>query len=179
MDELVGEGIGQSGVPREEIFITQKLWSNFLAPENVELGLDIALQRMGIQYVDLFLIHHPVAVMLAGDLRKAWIGETATLADQGCAEDENGNFVPDLKHCPASVAALNSGEGSIIPTWNAMKDLVRRGRARAVGFSNFDIEHLQEILATQCDDADEVPLSCNQIECHPWFPNQSLLDFLH
>lgn len=133
---------------------------------------------MGIDYVDLFLIHHPVAIKLAGDLRKAWMGEEATLEDQGCAADDKGNFIPDLEHCPAAVAALNGGEGSIIPTWNAMKALVRCGKARSVGVSNFEVKHVQEILGAQSDMDDEVPLSCNQIECHPWFPNQRLVEFL-
>lgn len=178
VDVEVGEGIRQSGVPRNELFVTHKLWANFSAPKNVEIALDLALQRMGIEYVDLFLIHHPVAIKPVGDLREAWMGEDATLEDQGCAADNKGNFIPDLEHCPAAVAALNGGEGSIIPTWNAMKALVRRGKARSVGVSNFDIEHVQEILSVQSDVDDEVPLSCNQIECHPWFPNQPLLGFL-
>ncbi|OQE06911.1 hypothetical protein PENVUL_c016G08714 [Penicillium vulpinum] len=178
VDIEAGEAIRQSGVPRKEIFVTHKLWSTFLAPENVELGLDLALERMGLEYVDLLLIHHPVAIKSTGDLREAWIGEEATLEDQGSAADEKGNFVPDLEHCPAAVAALNGGVGSIIPTWNAMKALVRCGKARAIGVSNFDIEHVQEILGAQSDSDDEVPLSCNQIECHPWFPNQRLVDFL-
>ncbi|KAJ5186354.1 Aldo/keto reductase subgroup [Penicillium cf. viridicatum] len=178
VDVEVGEGIRQSGVPRNELFVTHKLWANFSAPKNVEIALDLALQRMGIEYVDLFLIHHPVATKPVGDLREAWMGEDATLEDQGCAADNKGNFIPDLEHCPAAVAALNGGEGSIIPTWNAMKALVHRGKARSLGVSNFDIEHVQEILSAQSDVEDEVPLSCNQIECHPWFPNQPLLGFL-
>ncbi|KGO74139.1 Aldo/keto reductase subgroup [Penicillium italicum] len=178
VDVEVGEGIRQSSVPRNELFVTHKLWANFCAPENVEVALDLALQRMGVKYIDLFLIHHPVAVKPVGDLRKAWMGKNATLEDQGCAADGMGNFIPDLEHCPAAVAALNGGEGSIIPTWNAMKALVRCGKARAIGVSNFDVEHVQEILSAQSDADDEVPLSCNQIECHPWFPNQRLLEFL-
>ncbi|OQE37781.1 hypothetical protein PENCOP_c009G00857 [Penicillium coprophilum] len=176
-DAEIGEAICQSGVPREEIFVTQKLWVNFCAPQNVEVALDLALQRMKLNYIDLFLIHHPVAVKPAGDLREAWINEGTTMRDQGCAADDKGNFIPDLEHCPAAVAALNGGEGSIIPTWNAMKALVRCGKSRSVGVSNFDVEHMQEILSVQSDDDDEVPLSCNQIECHPWFPNQRLVDF--
>ncbi|KAJ5383143.1 Aldo/keto reductase subgroup [Penicillium concentricum] len=156
VDAEVGEALRQSGVPRKEIFVTHKLWVNFGAPQNVEVALDLALQRIGIDYVDLFLVHYPVAVKPAGDLRKAWISEATTIADQGCAADEKGNIIPDLEHCPTSVAALNG----------------------AVGVSNFDVEHVQEILDAQSDSDDEVPLSCNQIECHPWFPNQRLVEFL-
>lgn len=59
-----------------------------------------------------------------------------------------------------------------------MKALVRCGKARSVGVSNFEVKHVQEILGAQSDMDDEVPLSCNQIECHPWFPNQRLVEFL-
>ncbi|KAJ5827459.1 Aldo/keto reductase subgroup [Penicillium robsamsonii] len=178
VDVEVGEAIRQSGVPRKEIFVTHKLWVNFGAPQNVEVALDLALQRIGIDYVDLFLFHYPVAVKPAGDLCEAWISEDTTMAEQGCVADDKGNFIPDLEHCPAAVAALNVDEGSFIPTWNAMKDLVRYGKARAVGVSNFDVEHVQEILDAQSDSDDEVPLSCNQVECHPWFPNLRLVEFL-
>ena len=140
---------------------------------------DLALQRMGLNYADLYLIHHPVALKPEGHLSKASMDDPESLSGQGCAADENGHFVPDLEHCPAAVAASNGGQGSILPTWNVMKALVRGGKPRAIGVSNFDIEHVQEILGSQTGSDDETPLSCNQIEAHPWYPNERLVDFQH
>ena len=53
----VGRAIKQSGVPREEIWITSKLWNSFHAPEDVESTLDESLSRLGTDYLDLYLMH--------------------------------------------------------------------------------------------------------------------------
>jgi predicted aldo/keto reductase-like oxidoreductase len=57
----VGAAIRESGIPRSEIFVTTKIWPHFAAPENVELCLDQCLEKMGLDYVDLLLMHWPVA----------------------------------------------------------------------------------------------------------------------
>lgn len=58
-EEDVGRGIKDSGVPREEIFVTTKLWNT--EHKNVEQALDISLKKLGLDYVDLYLIHWPVS----------------------------------------------------------------------------------------------------------------------
>ena len=55
----VGDGIRRSGVPRSEIFITGKLWNTKHAPQDAEAALDKSLQDLGVEYLDLFLMHWP------------------------------------------------------------------------------------------------------------------------
>lgn len=59
-EEAVGRGIRAAGLDREELFITTKLWGTY--HRRVEEGLDSSLKRLGLDYIDLFLIHWPIAL---------------------------------------------------------------------------------------------------------------------
>ncbi len=56
----VGSGIKNSGVPRSEIFVTTKLWNTAHDPRDVEAAVDKSLENLGLEYVDLYLMHWPV-----------------------------------------------------------------------------------------------------------------------
>jgi diketogulonate reductase-like aldo/keto reductase len=60
----VGEGIRQSGVPREEIFLTTKLWNDDQRQGRQRQAFEESLERLGVDYVDLYLIHWPVAAKI-------------------------------------------------------------------------------------------------------------------
>ncbi|THU85463.1 Aldo/keto reductase [Dendrothele bispora CBS 962.96] len=62
----VGKALKESGVPREDIWITSKLWNTFHAPEDVEPILDESLAKLGTDYLDLYLVHWPVATKKDG-----------------------------------------------------------------------------------------------------------------
>ncbi|KAI9782786.1 MAG: hypothetical protein M1816_001696 [Peltula sp. TS41687] len=177
VDEAVGAAIHESGVPRSEIFITTKFWPHFAAPENVEKCLDLSLRRMGLDYIDLYLAHWPFALKPTADLAHARTFPGAQPSDRQIAVDPtDGSEVFDYAHMPASIAAALGQRGSFVPTWTAMKALVRTGKCRAVGVSNFAIAQIEELLPHASHD--DVPLSCNQIEAHPWLPNEKLIAFL-
>jgi diketogulonate reductase-like aldo/keto reductase len=58
-EEAVGSAIKKSGIPREELFITTKLWIQDAGYENAKKAFDVSLKKLGLDYLDLYLIHQP------------------------------------------------------------------------------------------------------------------------
>ena len=95
-EEFVGRGIAKCGVPRKDLFITTKIWNNAQRLGDVEGAFQRSLDRLGLDYIDLYLIHWP-----ADGWQQAW---------------------DDLQEIYAS------------------------GRAKAIGVSNFQKHHIDELL---------------------------------
>ncbi|SMQ46819.1 unnamed protein product [Zymoseptoria tritici ST99CH_3D7] len=173
VDEEIGAAIKESGIPRSEIFITSKFWPHFGAPENVEVCLDMVLKQMGLDYIDLWLAHWPyVAKPVSRDVLLNLKGPEGGEHGNGMLK-EDGKPVVDWEHTSTNICKQAGKEGSFVPTWNAMKALVRSGKTRAIGLSNFSVAELADIIPH----ASDVPISCNQIEVHPWLPQTELVDF--
>jgi len=66
-EEEVGKALRDSGIPREEIFLTSKLWITHFGYERGKLGMERSLRKLGVDYIDLYLIHQPY-----GDVVGAW-----------------------------------------------------------------------------------------------------------
>lgn len=60
-EEAVGAAIKKSGIPREELFITTKLWIQDAGYENAKKAFQVSLDKLGLDYVDLYLIHQPMS----------------------------------------------------------------------------------------------------------------------
>lgn len=66
-EEAVGRAIKESGIPREELFVTTKLWIQDAGYENAKAGFETSLRKLGLDYLDLYLIHQP-----CGDCYGSW-----------------------------------------------------------------------------------------------------------
>jgi 2,5-diketo-D-gluconate reductase A len=66
-EEAVGKGVKRSGVPRQDLFVTTKLWLADAGHENTKRAFDRSLRRLGLDYLDLYLIHQPY-----GDVYGSW-----------------------------------------------------------------------------------------------------------
>ncbi|AIM17826.1 MULTISPECIES: aldo/keto reductase [Neobacillus] len=122
-EEGVGQAIRESGVPREELFITSKVWNSDQGYESTLQAYETSLKKLGLEYLDLYLIHWP-------------------------------------------------GKDKYKETWKALEKLYKEGRVRAIGVSNFQIHHLEELLK----DAEIKPM-VNQVEYHPHLQQKELLAF--
>ncbi|KAI4177606.1 MAG: hypothetical protein LQ348_005788 [Seirophora lacunosa] len=133
-EPAVGAAIKKSGIPRSQIFITTKLWNNAHHPDDVEPALDASLSDLGTDYVDLYLMHWPVAFAR---------GESAF------PKDSNGKII--------------NGETDYVDTWKAMEKAFKKGKAKAIGISNFSRKDTERLLKET-----EVVPAANQLEVHPY-----------
>lgn len=68
-EKAVGDAIRESGIPREEIFVTSKVWIQDYSFEGAQKAVEVTLERLGFDYIDLMLLHQPM-----GDYIGAWRG---------------------------------------------------------------------------------------------------------
>ncbi len=112
--EALQAGLAAGGISREDIFVTTKVWNTNHRPERVEPAFEASLERLRINYLDLYLIHTPFAFQPG---------------DEQDPRDQNGNVVYD--------------DGvTLLDTWRAMESLVDDGRCRAIGVSDISLNEL-------------------------------------
>ena len=122
-EEGVGRGIREVSIPREELFITTKVWNTAQRVGDISGAFSRSLERLQLDYIDLYLIHWPVP---------------------GCYTN----------------------------TWKELEKIYHSGKAKAIGVSNFNIHHLEDLSAI----SDIVP-AVNQFEYHPLLNQQELVDY--
>lgn len=111
--QAIREGLDETGISREELFVTSKVWNSDLGYESTIAAYETSLKKLGLDYLDLYLIHWPV-------------------------------------------------EGKYKEAWRALETLYKEGKVKAIGVSNFQIHHLEDLMK----DAEIKPM-VNQVEYHP------------
>jgi alcohol dehydrogenase (NADP+) len=110
-------GLAAGGIAREDVFVTSKLWNSNHRPERVEPAFEASLERLGLRYLDLYLIHTPFAFQPG---------------DNQDPRDHNGNVLYDH-------------DVTLLDTWRALESLVDHGKCRAIGLSDITLKELQPI----------------------------------
>ena len=122
-EKAVGAGIKKSGVQREQLFVTSKVWIDDSGYENTKKAFDTSLSKLGLDYLDLYLIHRP--------------------------------------------------RGDYKGSWKAMEELYKEGRIKAIGVSNFEEQHLDDLMTNF-----DIKPAVNQIESHVFFQQNDVLENL-
>lgn len=118
--QAVREALQENDLRREDLFITSKVWNSHQGYETALASFHESLERLQLDYLDLFLIHWPV-------------------------------------------------KEKYKDTWRALEKVYSEGKVRAIGVSNFQVHHLDDLLA----EAKVVP-AVNQIELHPYLTQKEL-----
>lgn len=123
-EDAVGAGIKLSGINREELFVTSKLWVDDSGYEKTKVAFETSLEKLGLDYLDLYLIHRP--------------------------------------------------RGDVKGSWKAMEELYKENKIRAIGVSNFEPNHLIELISDN-----EIRPAVNQIEAHAYFQQPVDYEYLN
>jgi 2,5-diketo-D-gluconate reductase A len=91
----VGRTVRESGLPREDFYITTKLANDNHRPDDVRRSFDETMARLGLPYLDLFLMHWPLPTRYGGDYVSTWRAMTELLADGRVRSVGVSNFQPD------------------------------------------------------------------------------------
>jgi D-xylose reductase len=152
----VGEGVQRAfrlGLcKREDLWVTSKLWNTYHAGEHVRPALERSLRDLQLDYLDLYLIHFPIALAHVPFEKR---------------------YPPGWFHDPdAAQPRMLPARVPISETWRAMEDVLRAGLVRCIGVSNFNISLIRDLLSTA-----QIAPAVLQVELHPYLAQEKLLRF--
>lgn len=137
---------------RDELWVTSKLWNTYHAPEHVRPAAERSLRDLGLDALDLYLVHFPIALEFV---------PFETRYPPGWFYD------PDQPQLGMRAAKIPLAE-----TWGAMEELVRAGLVRNIGVCNFGCSLLRDLLSYAA-----LRPAVLQVELHPYLAQQKLLRF--
>jgi D-xylose reductase len=148
----VGQGIAaaiKNGIDRKDIFVTSKLWNTYHEPQYVRAACQRTLDDLGLEYLDLFLIHFPIALQ----------------------------YVPFEERYPPEwfVDAKNTrhafSNALLHETWAAMEALVEAGLVRNIGVANYNVVLMGQLMRYA-----KIKPAVLQVERHPYLTQPVLVD---
>ncbi|WP_395690559.1 aldo/keto reductase [Nocardioides sp.] len=110
----VGEAIRASGLPREEVYVTSKLNNGFHRPDDARRAFDESMERLGLDRIDLFLIHWPLPTRYDGDYVSTWRTLASFVEDGRAVSVGVSNFEP--AHLERII-----GETGVVPSVNQVE----------------------------------------------------------
>jgi len=137
---------------RDDLWVTSKLWNTYHEPQHVRPAVERSLRDLGLDYLDLYLVHFPIAlkyVPFETRYPPAWIHDPA-----------------------ASTTRMEPISVPLADTWRAMEDLVSAGLVRRIGLCNSPIALIRDLLA-----AARIRPAVLQVELHPFLTQEKLLRF--
>lgn len=147
----IAAGLKASSKSREDIFITSKLWNTYHRAEHVEPAFRKTLTDLGLDYLDMYLIHFPISLKYVPFDKR---------------------YPPEWIHDPESDPTVRLEYVSIAETWKAMEALVDQGLVRQIGISNFPVALIMDLLSVA-----RIKPSVLQVELHPYLQQTKLISF--
>lgn len=141
--EGLAEAIAAGLTTRDKLWITSKLWNTFHAPEHVEEACRKSLSDLGLEYLDLYLVHFPIAlefVPIETRYPPEWLFDP---------DAEN----PRMRRAPVPLHQ----------TWAAMEALVEKGLVKQIGVCNYNSALIHDLMAYS-----RIKPAMLQIEAHPY-----------
>ena len=155
-EPAVGKGITDALAAglcaRDDLWVTSKLWNTFHRPEHVRAACERSLKDLGLDELDLYLVHFPIALEYV---------------------DFDERYPPGWFHDPdAAEPRMKPVAVPYAETWGAMEELQRAGLVKRIGVSNLTVSILRDVLSYA-----SIRPAVHQVEMHPYLTQQKLLRF--
>jgi D-xylose reductase len=135
---------------REDLWVTSKLWNTFHRPEHVRAACEKSLSDLGLDYLDLYLVHFPIALKFV---------------------DFDERYPPEWFFDPdAEVPRMEIDPVPLHETWAAMEDLKQSGLVKHIGVCNYNSALLHDLMAYAKHKPEVL-----QVEAHPYLTQERLI----
>ncbi len=145
----IAQAISEGLVTRDELWITSKLWNTFHAPVHVEKACRKSLDDLGIEQLDLYLIHFPIAL------------EYVPIETR---------YPPEWVHDPAANSGMKLAKVPLHATWAAMEALVDKRLVEQIGVCNYNTGLIHDLMSYA-----RIAPAMLQVESHPFLTQEKLV----